>query len=209
MKVTADCKTLLAKMAMIEKIIPKKGHSPMVDKLLFAVNDGKARLTAYDLDNGMETTFEVENDGEGAFAVYFKDFKKALQGFKKGELTLTFTDAAVNIEKDGVQATLPVTDDFPGLDFNTNGKEFIEISGEFLQAAIDKLKVFVAKDETKPAMEGICFELIGGRLRCVATDMHKIAYLETQILTEKEFRFILPVLGLTQLAAHNIENRRR
>jgi DNA polymerase-3 subunit beta len=91
-------------------------------------------------------------------------------------------------------------DDFPILPEVKKDKVF-KIKGSLLQEMIHKTIFAVSTDETRYVLNGVYFQVEGGKLKMVATDGHRLAYIHKKLegKGEDKANVIIPTKTLNEL----------
>ncbi len=86
----------------------------------------------------------------------------------------------------------------------------IELSSAKLIEMIKQTVFAVSKNDTRPALTGVHMNFNGNSFSCAATDSHRLAFLETKILSPSNGSFIVPgpsLKELLKLLAHLEESK--
>jgi DNA polymerase III, beta subunit (EC 2.7.7.7) len=114
---------------------------------------------------------------------------------------LLYTDGeTLKITSGKTKYSLPTfeADDFP-LPESYPSDLAILISGQELLKGISKTIYAVSKDESRFALNGVCFSFINGKLDFVATDGHRLALYNIQVNGNLEGKYIVPLKALNEL----------
>lgn len=162
---------------VIANVVPAKTTMPILTCVLMEVNNGLLTLSATNLDVSITTKtdkVEIKDDGKVAIpAVKFVPFVRSLRSgmvkiAQKGEkITLVsgksrLTENTMNVEEYPKLKTLVEKD---GLD----------LEATVLIDMINETSYSVSRDETRPALMGILWEVRAKSLTLVATDAHRLA----------------------------------
>ncbi|MBG9656999.1 DNA polymerase III subunit beta [Cytobacillus firmus] len=89
-------------------------------------------------------------------------------------------------------------EEYPALpDFEDS--QGIEFSSAKLIEMIKQTVFAVSKNDTRPALTGVHMNFSGSSFSCAATDSHRLAFLETRILSPSNGSFIVPGSSLKEL----------
>ncbi len=162
---------------VIANVVPAKTTLPILTCVLMEVADGRLMFSATNLDISITTStdkVEIKDPGKVAIpAVKFVPFVRSLRTgtvkiAQKGEqITLVsgksrLTENTMNVEE---YPKLKVLEEKDGLD----------LEAALLVDMIAETAYSVSKDETRPALMGILWEVRPDSLTLVATDAHRLA----------------------------------
>jgi len=162
---------------VVANVVPAKTTLPILTCILMEAVDGRLKLSATNLDISITTsTGSVEIKDEGRIALpadKFVSFVRTLRSgtvkfAQKGEkITLSCASARMT------QNTMNV-EEYPALKVleETNG---LDIEAALLIEMVNETSYSVSRDETRPALMGINWEITPDSLTLVATDAHRLA----------------------------------
>lgn len=199
MKFVVSSVDLLSHLQNVSRVISSKNTLPILDNVLFKLEDKKLELTASDLESTFITSMELENvTDSGSIAVPAKLLLDTLKEFPDQPLTfdVNVDDSKVVINSENGQYDLPGQngDDFPQIPaLKEESKATMQLPAEVLNQGINNTLFATADDELRPVMNGIFFELASDKITYVASDAHKLVrYTRTDAKSDSEATFILP-----------------
>ena len=196
MKFIVSSGSLLKKLQSISNVINTNNTLPIIDNVLFEIEEGILLLKATDLECTMTSQVNLESaEKNGSIAIDGKLLVDTLKTFP--EQPLTFVANNENNTLDIISEQGKYTMSY------VNGEEFptspeitkdtgIKISASSLENKINKTIFASGNDELRPVISGILCEIQDGILKFVATDAHKLVKYETKIQTRESSSFILP-----------------
>ena len=144
-------------------------------------------LTATDLEIGYQAQIPAELEGEStSFCVPAKKFYEIVKNFPEDEVLLKLEESRLIIKdsEDRITYSLAITssEEFPSLPEFTE-EQGVDIPGNVLSELIDKTIFCTSKEESRFVLGGIFFEPFKeeGKLRAVASDGHRLVYLEREV----------------------------
>jgi DNA polymerase-3 subunit beta len=181
-------------------ISEKKSALPILTNFLLKAEDGK--LTVYGTDLEVYTLYTIPADveEEGSICVNSKKISDISKVLAQNEALLYTDGETLKITSGKTKYSLPTfeADDFPlpesypsDLTVLISGKEFLE--------GVSRTIYAVSKDESRFALNGVCFSFIDDKLEFVATDGHRLALYSTQISGKLEGKYIVPIKALSEI----------
>ena len=162
---------------LVGGVVPSKTTLPILTCILVEADAEGLQFSATNLDISVVTNVdeaEIKQKGKAAIpAGKFISFVRSLMpgpvkiAVKSGKLSVvagkaSFQEACMNAEE------------YPNLPETTVG-EGLEVDGKVLSEMIAQTSYSVSRDETRPALMGILWEICEDGLTMVATDAHRLA----------------------------------
>jgi DNA polymerase-3 subunit beta len=188
---------------LIANVVPAKTTLPILTCVLMEAANGRLTLSATNLDISITTStdkLEIKDPGRVALpAVKFVPFVRSLRS------------GAVKIAQTGQQITLTCgksrltentmnVEEYPKLKVLTE-KDGLEVEASVLIDMVNETSYSVSRDETRPALMGILWEVRPDSLTLVATDAHRLArstrHLDWTVPAER--KMIVDTAGLRHL----------
>ena len=203
MKIVIKHEDLQKALNVVAGVVPSKTAMPILTCILMETGDDGLRLSATDLDVSVSTlapNASVKRKGRVAVpAAKFIAFVRSLTG---GEVSIEEKSGkiAVVAGKAGLEEPGMNADEFPALPALEQSKG-IEAPAATVCGMVRSTAYAVSRDETRPPLMGILWEIRPEALRLVATDAHRLARVESHLkLGVREQRsLIADTKGLQQL----------
>lgn len=214
MKVAIEREALLKGILAVLDIVPSKTALPVLSNILIDAKDGHTvQMSATDLDISITCTLSASVEQPGATTVPARKFSEIVRELPDEPLLLIAEEGRVTIQRqsgaEGTYALMSVpAEDFPELPQEIDGPEigFSEDdddvpSGQVLNDMISKTVFAVSRDETRPVLNGVLWQVMDGRMTMVATDGHRLVkYSRAQSgLPGTETEAIVPPRALNHL----------
>lgn len=198
MKFNISSTTFCNRLQTLSKVISSKNALPILDCILFDLQDNLLKMTASDGDITLITTLEVAGaEGSGIFALNATQIINGLKEIADQPVKIKINEDTFEVEikyqngncrfvgQSGEAYPIP-----HGISDNT---QTITINGEVLLGGISKSIFATADDELRPVMNGIYFDIVPGSLTFVASDGHKLVRDRNfSAHSEQSSAFILP-----------------
>ncbi len=178
MKVICVKKHLKDAVGLCEKITGKNLSLPVLSNVLFSAEKGKLKLTATNLEIGLEMEVPAKIVKEGTIAVPAGILNNFLSSFSDGEnITLKEQNSNLLVLTPNTSTTIKgqPSDDFPALPSVKGGKE-VEIPASGLVEGLKSVWYAASLLNIKPEISSVyVFSSDEGRLTFVATDSFRLA----------------------------------
>ena len=189
---------------IIANVVPSKTTLPILSCVLIEAKDGRLKLSATNLDISITTsTDKVDIKDEGRIALPGIRFIPYVRNLRPGPVTMVQIGEQIRIESGKgsklTENTMNV-EEYPALK-ELEEKDGLDIEASTLIDMINETSYSVSRDETRPALMGILWELRSDGLTLVATDAHRLARSHRAMgwTFEGEKDMIVDTAGLRQL----------
>ncbi|MCK9560551.1 MAG: DNA polymerase III subunit beta [Candidatus Marinimicrobia bacterium] len=188
---------LLSHLHKVSKVAPIRSTMPILNSVLFSLKESILTLRASDIEITLSTSFQVNGIEDGNVAVPSRVIYEIVNEVEEGDLNITASeDGAIVITagKGKYEIMGRPGEEFPDIPSITS-KNNIEIESKVLSRMIQKTVIAVSRDELKPSLTGVLFQVRKNELRSVATDGHRLVCLVRKDFssTEYEREIIVPV----------------
>lgn len=195
---------LLKNLNAINGVITSNPVVPILDNVLFEIENGNLLITASDLQTSVMVEIQVESKKDGSAAIPAKILIDTLKNLPEQPVTFSIDDENYNIEINSDNGRYKLVGenatDFPKVPQVTDGYS-IDLSSELLSNAISNTIFSTSTDELRPAMTGIFLKLSTSSCTFVSTDGHRLVkYIRSDISgDEVDHEMILPRKSLNLL----------
>ncbi|MDA0744890.1 MAG: DNA polymerase III subunit beta [bacterium] len=189
MKVVIEREELLKGVNAVLDIVPTKTALPVLSNILMEATEGEGlRLSATDLDISILCTLSASVDVPGATTVPARKFAEIVRELPDETIILHADEGRVTLQRQGgadaMYALMSVPpEDFPELPKEIEGPEMsfpgeeeegeasgARDNGQVLKDMIFKTAFAVSRDETRPVLNGVLWQIGDNRMTMVATD---------------------------------------
>lgn len=195
MQVTINRNNLLDWLSVVEKAIPSKAPFSAIDGVYMRIKGDGLVLCANNLEMAIRLFARgLESSGEGAVVLprQFVQVIKQVPG-NKVDITVKDNKAVVISGKSRFKLNCVSADEFPVVDNTYLDKPSFKIEGRLLKEMIAKTTFCVANSTANHIFQGVFISNDGGKLICLASDTHRLAWYEKiQINFLEPFGVIVP-----------------
>ncbi len=203
MKFTCDKNLFNSSINDAIKAVAQKSSLAALDGILISTATNAIKLTGFDLNIGIESTFEADIIENGSIVVkanmlseIIKCLPNDIVSFESdGKNTVTVTCGPTKIDVMGIHG-----DEFPQLFYVEDCTQIIEIKQSAIKSMIRQTLYAAATGEAKPNLVGAKFEVRENKFRSVALDGIRIA-LREEVLEKnlEDNNFVVPSKTLNEL----------
>ena len=177
MKLSFEKQTLLNAINIVMKAVPSRTTMPILECILIDASENEIRLTANDMELGIETKAEGSILEPGKIAIDAKLFSEIVRKLPDIMVWLESDDSfnvTINCEKANFRIPGKPGDEFSYLPF-IERERYISISQFTLKEVIRQTIFSIAANENNKLMTGELFEVKDDFLRVVSLDGHRIS----------------------------------
>ena len=200
MKFTVQQQDIWKGMQAALSIIPSKTTLPILSNAAFENVGNTLSISATDLDVSIITKLPVQTSQEGSITLPGKKVTEVIRELPNAPLEFSLERQQMTISSPcGVYKILGLQkDEFPEIPMTVEGTE-VKIDGNQLQRMIEKTIFAVSTDETRPALNGVLWQMKKDEMRMVATDGHRLAKIVNakMKITGNEKEIIIPSKALS------------
>ena len=179
MKFIVSSSELLSSLSSINKVISSKNTLPILDNILFNLENNILTLTASDMETTLSVTLPINTvEREGATAVPAKLLIDTLKEFPDQPLTIVIDTETLMAEITWATGIFRIpcsaADEYPQMQSLKETRNELNVGSDQLMEGISKTIFATADDELRPTMNGIFFDIKTDGLTFVASDAHKL-----------------------------------
>ena len=195
---------LLKNLSSISGVITSNPVVPILENVLFEIENGNLLITASDLQTSVMVELQVESKENGSVAIPAKILIDTLKNLPEQPVTFSIDENNYNIEINSDNGRYKLAGensaDFPKVPEISDGYAFT-VNANTLALAIGNTIFSTSTDELRPAMTGVFFRLSSNSCTFVSTDGHRLVkYIRTDISgDEVDHDMIIPRKSLNLL----------
>jgi len=186
MRATLLLENLLEKISFLNNAISTRPPLPILSGVLITAEKGKIKLSATDLELGIETSVPASVEEEGAAVIPAKPFFETLANLNEEKITIEKKEGGLAVSGKNTKATFVGMDEaeFPKI-VGEKGENTITLKREVLEKEFPRVVFAAAIDTGKPAFSGVLLKPEKEGFLMVATDSHRLSLNKTQGLKLK------------------------
>ncbi len=171
-------------------------------------SSNECMICAYDYEKGMKIFISADVEESGTMVINGTKLASIVK-FMPGRITLETSDngtATISSGKSKFQLFYINGDTFPPIP-ELSPDRFFSLPQNVLRKLINQTSFAISHDESRPMLTGLYFEVKADNVRVVACDSFRLAIRDVKTDTkmssasgEEEFRFILPLKTINELA---------
>ncbi len=203
MKITVQAGDLKKYFGIVSRGVSARPQLPILSGVLLKATNDEVALVSTDLEVSFWLRLPAKIEEEGEVVLPAKLMLELVSSLPAGNVELTADKHVVKINVDGINSEVvgQGAEDFPGIP-RAKKPQVVLKSGDFRQK-VDRVCVSAAKDDTRPILTGVLWEIDEGKVSLVATDgyrlsVDKLSLSKTDL--EKETRLILPARSLQEIS---------
>ena len=202
----------------VSRFVSSKSQLPILSNILFTTDNGRLKLSATNLEIGINYWLGAKIDTEGSFTIPAKEITEFISYLSTGKIDLSLNPQSLleisTIKAQSTFSTIPATD-FPTLP-PLDQKSSLEVDFNLLSQAISQVAFAAATDDSRPVLTGILCHFSSDTFSLVATDgfrlSRKIIKLTDNISLpdNKDLTLLIPSRSLQEVSklAKNIKKIR-
>ena len=193
MKIICSRNNLVKGVSIVSKAVPSKTTMPILECILIDASLDTIKLTANDMELGIETTIEGEVVEHGILALNAKIFSEIVRKLPDNDVVIdaeSDSQALITCEKAKFNIDAQSGEDFSYLPAKKK-ENFFTISEFTLKEAIRQTIFSIADNDSNKMMTGELFEITDDKLRVVSLDGHRISIRKIELKDSYEPRKVI------------------
>ncbi len=193
---------ILEALARVAPTVPTKSTLPILSNVLLQLEGNTLRIVATDLEVSVVTEMEVDGERDGSVTAPAKKIQDIVRELEGMVLTCDVDENNhLHLETEIGQYQLmgSSAQEFPTLP-EFAGATTLKLGADKLLSLVNRTIFAVSRDELRPALTGVFFQIRTHELRAVATDGHRLVRITDQKFeSESEHELIIPVKALDMI----------
>lgn len=205
MKISCKQENLAKGLTIVGRAISPRSTLPVLGNVLLAVDNGRLRLSATNLEIVITCWIGATVQEAGATTVPARTFSELINALPADhvDLTLNKTTETLHVSCGQVQANIKgiSADEFPVIP-EPDQESRVRMEPAVLKRVIAQVAFAAATDDSRPSLTGVLTTFEGNRIMMAATDGFRLSVRSAQLAgyVEKPFNVIIPARALNEVA---------
>ncbi|MCJ7827736.1 DNA polymerase III subunit beta [Patescibacteria group bacterium] len=163
-------------LAVAVRNVAARPQLPVLNHLLLSVADGRLKISATNLETGVNLWMGAKIDQEGAISVPAKLLMEYVNSLPAGQLAIEMKENILYLSAGKAEASLHGMNaaEFPKIP-SVQGEPVLELPADTFIAAVNQVVFAAAGDDARPVLTGVYTFIKGGQLYFVSTDGYRLS----------------------------------
>lgn len=208
MKIFVLQENLNLALSHVSRFISTKSQLPILNNILISTDNGRLKLSATNLDLGINYWIGAKIEKEGSVTIPSKEVTEFISYLNSGKLEIELDDRnlfSVKSEKFNSDfATIPSID-FPTIS-PINPKSAIDIKASILKEIVSQVTFSAATDDSRPVLTGVLCKFTSDEIDLVATDGFRLSLKKIKLTNKislpdnkESITFLIPSRTLSEV----------
>lgn len=203
MKLSCLQENLNKGLSVVSRLVATRGTLEILSHILLETQEGRLKLSATNLEIGINYKIGAKIDQEGSITVPARLFSEFISQLPTGKIDISVDDLTLKSKIGSFESNIKglSAEEFPLIP-KIKDKKIFSIPANQLKEAINSVSFASAPDEARPVLAGIYLKATKGKMILAATDSYRLAERKIDLKTKetKEVEAIIPARGLMELA---------
>jgi DNA polymerase-3 subunit beta len=202
MKLSVARKDLYDGLQVVGRAVSAHTSLPVLKNILIEPGTDGIKLSATDLDLGIEVLVGATIQEPGPITVPARTFQEIIAALPEADVSLAADDqhnVVICCRRSEYRIHGLTAEDFPALP-EVGGAVSLQLPQSLMKTMIRQTALAASDDDTRPILTGICLVVQEDSLRLVATDTHRLAVRTAPVTeTSGSTTVIVPVRAMNEL----------
>ncbi len=206
MKLTCKQQDLNRGLSAVNHAVSGRSTLPILQNILLATDHGRLKLSATNLEIGINCWVDAEISEEGTTTVPAKLIAEFVNSLPPGtvEITVPEDSHTMNVKGMRSQANIKGMDaaEFPQIPSNEGGEPPVQLDAVLLKEMIDGVAFAAADDDSRPVLTGVLVQVSDEKITFAAADAFRLAVRVADLPADEHPHgdILIPARTLTELA---------
>ena len=201
---------LLDALSTLIKITPNRTTLPILSTVLIKTNESEGLvLRATDLEVDFEIVLDSQNLEQGEVCCPIHKLYDVVNVISEEFVSINVNEAnrmRIKTKKGKYLIVCQKTEEFP--EKRDLGEKTANIEGSFLYSTIKNTIYACSKDELKPTLNGVLFDIKNNNITAVATDGHRLVKFINNQKNKEEKKVLIPQKFLNMVSTGTINTKK-
>ena len=179
MKITCKQQDLSRGLSIVSHAVSNRSTLPILANILLATEHGRLKLSATNLEIGINCWVDAQIHEEGTTTVPAKLLTDFVNGLPQAPVDINVPDDTnkANIKGEGISANIKGMDasEFPLIPNAEDGEVPIIVDASLLREMIAEVAIAASEDESRPVFTGVLVQVSNEKLTFAAADSFRLA----------------------------------
>ncbi|BCL82540.1 DNA polymerase III subunit beta [Ktedonobacteria bacterium brp13] len=179
MKITCKQQDLSRGLSIVSHAVSSRSTLPILANILLTTEQNYLKLSATNLEIGINCLIDADVSEEGSTTVPAKTFTDLVNSLRQGQVVLSVAEDShdINVKSTGSNANIKGMDpsEFPLIPSAEGGEEPIVLDASLLKEMISQVVFAAADDDARPVLTGVLVEVQDEKVSFAAADAFRLA----------------------------------
>jgi DNA polymerase-3 subunit beta len=189
-------------LASVGRVVSSRASLPVLSNVLLATDGNRLRLSATNLEIGINYWIGSKVDQQGSLTVPARLFAEFVSSLPHGNIELAALDSVLTVKSPHYEAKINgiSAEEFPLIPTITSDP-VLSLDATVLREALAQVVIAASADEARPVLAGVYMYVEDENLFLVATDSYRLAEKRLELDGEavKKFAVIVPARTMQEL----------
>ncbi|GER87463.1 DNA polymerase III subunit beta [Dictyobacter vulcani] len=206
MKITCKQQDLSRGLSIVSHAVSSRSTLPILANILLSTDQGRLKLSATNLEIGINCLIDAQIAEDGTTTVPAKTFTDLVNSLRQGQVELSVAEETndINVKSTGSNANIKGMDpsEFPLIPSAEGDEEPIILDAGSLKEMIAQVVFAAADDDSRPVLTGVLVEVANEQVSFAAADAFRLALRLAPLPghTASHNSILIPARTLSELA---------
>ena len=206
MKFSCSKRDLAQGLSTVGHAVPSRSTLPILSNVLLATDHGRLKLTATDLEIGINCWVEAEISEEGSVALPAKLMTDFVNSLPQGQVELVLLEESHTVNVTGGPSSANIRgmdpEEFPRIDSVEEGTPSIQIGAALLKEVIGQVAYAASSDISRPVLTAVLLQASEEQITFAAADAFRLAVrcVPVALTSPPKGQILVPAKTMSDLA---------
>lgn len=202
MRLSLTQENLSRALASVGRVVSTRASLPVLSNVLLATDGNRLRLSATNLEIGINYWIGSKVDAQGSLTVPARLFAEFVSSLPHGNIELAGTDNILTVKSPHYESKINgiAADEFPLIP-TVSTDAILSLPAGIFRDALAQVVVAASADEARPVLSGVYFYVEDDGLFVVATDSYRLAEKRLELSGDvpSDFKVLVPARTIQEL----------